>query len=128
MSEHPRTFLIEKPILATEAMPGAGNQPELRERPSSLPQPTGLGRSATADVVLQAAEPKSPERKSRRFRKLLLIGASLLALSGAAYFGWEYWTVGRFQVSTDDAYVKADNTTIAPKVSGYIGDRAGRRQ
>ena len=31
-----------------------------------------------------------------------------------------YWTVGRFQVSTDDAYVKADNTTIAPKVAGYI--------
>ena len=25
-----------------------------------------------------------------------------------------------FQVSTDDAYVKADNTTIAPKVSGYL--------
>jgi membrane fusion protein, multidrug efflux system len=36
------------------------------------------------------------------------------------YFGWNYWTVGRLQVSTDDAYVKADNTTIAPKVSGYI--------
>jgi membrane fusion protein (multidrug efflux system) len=30
------------------------------------------------------------------------------------------WTVGRFLVSTDDAYVKADNTTIAPKVSGYL--------
>jgi hypothetical protein len=25
---------------------------------------------------------------------------------------------GRFLVSTDDAYVQADNTTIAPKVSG----------
>ena len=28
--------------------------------------------------------------------------------------------VGQFLVSTDDAYVKADNTTIAPKVSGYL--------
>ena len=28
--------------------------------------------------------------------------------------------MGRFEVSTDDAYIKADNTTIAPKVSGYI--------
>ena len=53
-------------------------------------------------------------------RKLLLAGASLVALAGAAYFGWQYWTVGRFEVSTDDAYVQADNTTIAPKVSGYI--------
>jgi membrane fusion protein (multidrug efflux system) len=41
-------------------------------------------------------------------------------LSGAAWHGWNYWTVGRFLVSTDDAYVKADNTTIAPKVSGYL--------
>jgi membrane fusion protein (multidrug efflux system) len=45
----------------------------------------------------------------------------VLALAGGADFGWNYWTVGRFQISTDDAYVKADNTTIAPKISGYIG-------
>jgi len=55
-------------------------------------------------------------------RKLLLIGASVFALAGAAYFGWDYWTVGRFQVSTDDAYVKADSTAVAPKVSGYIAE------
>lgn len=53
-------------------------------------------------------------------RRLLFAGASLAALIGAAYYGWEYWTVGRFEVSTSDAYVQADNTTIAPKVSGYI--------
>jgi membrane fusion protein (multidrug efflux system) len=56
----------------------------------------------------------------RSWRKLLLAGAGALALAGASYFGWQYWTVGRFEVSTDDAYVQADNTTIAPKVSGYI--------
>jgi membrane fusion protein (multidrug efflux system) len=50
----------------------------------------------------------------------LLVGASLIAIAGASHYGWRYWTVGRFEVSTDDAYVKADNTTIAPKVSGYI--------
>jgi membrane fusion protein (multidrug efflux system) len=53
-------------------------------------------------------------------RKALLAGAGLLALAAAGYFGWDYWTVGRFQVSTDDAYVQADNTTVAPKVSGYL--------
>jgi len=83
MSEHPRTFLIEKPILATEAIPDAqsyaGTEFGLRVQPSNLSQPTGAGRAATADIVLQAAEPKS-----HRFRKLLLIRASLLALSGAA--------------------------------------------
>ena len=44
----------------------------------------------------------------------------LAVFAGAADFGWQYWTVGRFEVSTDDAYVQADNTTIAPKVSGYV--------
>jgi membrane fusion protein (multidrug efflux system) len=53
-------------------------------------------------------------------RKVLLTGAALLAMSAAGYFGWQYWTVGRFQVSTDDAYVQADSTVIAPKISGYL--------
>jgi len=53
-------------------------------------------------------------------RNGLLASVALLGVATAAYFGQQYWTVGRFQISTDDAYVKADNTTIAPKVSGYL--------
>jgi membrane fusion protein, multidrug efflux system len=120
MSEHPRNFLIEQPIPATTAAPGladrAGTELELRARPSGLQQ-SAEESSPMTEITLDA-----PETKRRRLRKLLLIGASVLALAGAAYLGSEYWTVWRFQVSTDDAYVKADNTTIAPKVSGYIGD------
>jgi membrane fusion protein, multidrug efflux system len=59
----------------------------------------------------------APKAESHPLRRLVLVGASVLALAGAGHFGWDYWTVGRFQVSTDDAYVKADSTTIAPKVS-----------
>src|SRR6516165_7772658 len=70
--------------------------------------------------ALRSAAAHTPKASRHPLRKLLLIGASILAVAGATYFGWDYWTVGRFQVSTDDAYVKADNTTIAPKVSGYI--------
>jgi membrane fusion protein, multidrug efflux system len=58
--------------------------------------------------------------KKINLRKLLLTGAALVALAGSAWYGWDYWTVGQYLVSTDDAYVKADNTTIAPKVSGYL--------
>jgi membrane fusion protein, multidrug efflux system len=72
----------------------------------------------TAD---REAAPERPVVKKNRLRRPLLAGASLLVLAGAAYFGWQYWTVGRFEVSTDDAYVQADSMTIAPKVSGYIG-------
>jgi membrane fusion protein, multidrug efflux system len=60
--------------------------------------------------------------KARRigWRSLLLGGAALLAVGAVGDLGWGYWTTGRFEVSTDDAYVKADTTIIAPKVSGYL--------
>ncbi len=58
--------------------------------------------------------------KKFNFRKVLMAGAAVAVLAGAAWYGWDYWTVGQYLVSTDDAYVKADNTTIAPKVSGYL--------
>ena len=106
MSQHPTVFTIEKAIPAAEATPGLVPPRELRV-PSPEPESQPTGDAANAS-------------RKRSVRKLLLIGASLVAVAGASDFGWRYWTVGRFQVSTDDAYVKADNTTIAPKVSGYI--------
>lgn len=49
-----------------------------------------------------------------------MAGVGALALAAAGHLGASYWTVGRFQVSTDDAYVQTDNKTIAPRVSGYL--------
>jgi len=43
----------------------------------------------------------------------------LLALAAAAY-GINYVLVGRFYVSTDDAYVRANNTMLGARVSGHI--------
>ena len=77
---------------------------------------TDVGASAT-----QAASPVRPSLKDR-LRKVLLAGAAVAVLAAGGWYGFDYWTVGRFAVSTDDAYVKADNTTIAPKVSGYLSD------
>jgi membrane fusion protein (multidrug efflux system) len=68
------------------------------------------------------AAPPTKTAVKRALRKGLLAGAALLGLAAAGYAGTQYWTVGRFQVTTDDAYVKADNTTIAPKVSGYLSE------
>ena len=45
-----------------------------------------------------------------------------LGVAGAADFGHYYLTTGRYLETTDDAYVKADSTIIAPKVSGYIAE------
>jgi len=54
-------------------------------------------------------------------RKVLIIsGAALILVAAVAAFGHQWWTVGRFTESTDDAYVGGDITVIAPKVSGFI--------
>jgi membrane fusion protein (multidrug efflux system) len=39
---------------------------------------------------------------------------------GIGYYGINWFTVGRFMVSTDDAYVSADTSTITAKVAGYV--------
>jgi membrane fusion protein (multidrug efflux system) len=76
-------------------------------------QPDLRAVSAPADTAVPAA-------RRLNLRKLLMTGAALAVLAGGAWYGWDYWTVGQYLVSTDDAYVKADSTTIAPKVTGYL--------
>ncbi|MBN8897795.1 MAG: HlyD family secretion protein [Rhodospirillales bacterium] len=71
----------------------------------------------------RAEDPRlaSPTRPRRFGAKRLAIGAAVvLGVAAAAHFGLDYWQNGRFLVATDDAYVQADNTLIAPRVSGYI--------
>jgi membrane fusion protein (multidrug efflux system) len=75
----------------------------------------------TQDKASTSEAPHTPTaRKKFNFRKALMACAVVAAVAGAAWYGWDYWTVGQYLVSTDDAYVKADSTTIAPKVSGYL--------
>jgi membrane fusion protein (multidrug efflux system) len=103
MSRHSTSFEAESEVSA-ETVEG------LLPEPNPLPNP-GVN-------PVPAAIP--PAKPTGRFRRLLLAGAAAAALAGASWYGWDYWTLGRFLVSTDDAYVRADNTTIAPKVSGYL--------
>ncbi|QRM33877.1 HlyD family secretion protein [Microvirga sp. VF16] len=104
MSQQSAPFTAEKPALTVLS-------PHLTNR---APEPDPSAAPVQADPIGR------PAGTRRRLRALLLVGAGLLALAGAADYGWRYWTVGRFTVSTDDAYVRADNSTIAPKVPGYI--------
>jgi membrane fusion protein (multidrug efflux system) len=55
-------------------------------------------------------------------KRAALALAVVLGVAGAADFGHYYLTTGRYLETTDDAYVKADSTIVAPKVSGYIAD------
>ena len=66
--------------------------------------------------------PRAARPRLLSARRLLLAGAAIVAIVGASDYGWYYWTTGRFEVSTDDAYVRADSTIIAPKVGGYLSE------
>ncbi|GJD45580.1 Colistin resistance protein EmrA [Methylobacterium cerastii] len=80
-------------------------------------------RAAQKAVEPPPAAPKvaePPAAKTRSRKKLVLAGLLCAVLAGGGYQGWQYWTVGRFFVSTDDAYVQADISVLAAKVSGYL--------
>ena len=98
---------------------------------TSFPTDQPVRPAGAAEALLPAAAAAAPQvlaAKKLNLRKLLLTGAAIAALAGAAWYGWDYWTVGQYLVSTDDAYVKADSTTIAPKVSGYLQQVLVERQ
>ena len=60
-------------------------------------------------------------RSLRRIARWLGLIAAILVIAGAAaWYGWSWWTLGRFMESTDDAYVGGEVTTIASKVAGFI--------
>jgi membrane fusion protein, multidrug efflux system len=63
----------------------------------------------------------APKREFPAKRRTWLLGG-IVALIGISIYGWYYWTVARFEESTDDAYVEADATVVAPKVGGYLRD------
>jgi membrane fusion protein, multidrug efflux system len=75
-----------------------------------------------------SAERSSSGRRARvrrlhvSLRSILLAAAGAGAIAAAVLYGQYYWTTARFMVSTDDAYLQADNVLISPKVAGYISD------
>ena len=83
-------------------------------------------RSKPAEAPLQTRnepEPKQlPTQKKRPTRRLLLLLVILAGVGAAGYYGLDWYQNGRFIVSTDDAYVRADMAIIAAKVSGYISE------
>jgi membrane fusion protein, multidrug efflux system len=70
------------------------------------------------DIAPAAKTGPGSRRRLGPRHALWSVGALLCVALGT--WGVRYWSVGRFIESTDDAYVQADSTTVAPKVSGYI--------
>src|SRR4051812_28148825 len=90
-----------------------------RTTPADEPGPRNapaapLDAPETAPSATTVAAPKSGKRK------FVVMGlVALLALAAAGY-GTYYTFVGRFYVSTDDAYVRSNNTMLGARVAGHI--------
>ena len=85
-----------------------------RSPPDAPEKPLTDKPAASASDAPAAGAPRSGKRK------FVLVGVGvLLALAVAGYAGY-YTLVGRFYISTDDAYVRANNTMLGARVSGHI--------
>ena len=93
---------------------GAHPQPEAGAQ-SSMRKPEPEAEAADAETAKAAPQPSSK-------RKLILGALAAVLLGTVGYFGTHYVLVGRYQVSTDDAYVRANATTLAAKVPGYVAE------
>ncbi len=88
---------------------------ESKRRPGEMPAVEKPAPAAPPAAVAPQAAAAKPGRK-----RFILIGfVALLALAGASYAVY-YTLIGRFYVSTDDAYVRANNTMLGARVAGHI--------
>jgi membrane fusion protein, multidrug efflux system len=94
-------------------------------RPADEARPAAPGPQAPAEPRVAptgappAANAANEDRSGGRRRKIL-IGVAALVLLGATAYGVNYFIVGRYRVTTDDAYVRANNTTLGARVAGHI--------
>ena len=86
------------------------------EPPAATPKEpaTARAKSETSGETT-AATPRSGKKR-------VFLGIGALALMAVCYFAYQYITVGRFIVSTDDAYVGAYMAIIAPKIPANVAE------
>jgi len=75
-----------------------------RDRPSRAAALRSMGKTVLKRVLLSA----------------LLLGVATLGVGE----GWRWWNHDRYFVETDDAYVTAETTWVAAKISGHIAEIA----
>ena len=95
---------------ADSAVAGAPEHGQSESRAPSLPV-----------VAPTTTAPAASMFKVNRTRVFMGVAAAAL-LAAAGWLGYDYLTAGRFMVTTDDAYVRAYNTTLGAKVSGYVSE------
>jgi membrane fusion protein (multidrug efflux system) len=104
-------------------MPAAKSFGEAHDPAARIERPAQHAAEQPGSLPVRAVNPAEIITPASRHRRAKSIVFTLVLMAGAAaggYWGYDYWTTGQYLQWTDDAYVKADSTTIAPKISGYI--------
>jgi membrane fusion protein, multidrug efflux system len=80
-----------------------------------------LDRTASADIAPDGLRDILASRRHIRLsRRLIVLLLGVIAAGGVAWYGWNWWQVGRFVETTDDAYVGGNVTTLSPHVAGFV--------
>ena len=74
----------------------------------------GEVQTASNDAVAATTAPPV------NYRRYAAYAAIALAALFAVWKGADWWTTGRFEVTTDNAYIRADITTVSSKIQGYV--------
>ncbi|TWB94696.1 membrane fusion protein (multidrug efflux system) [Bradyrhizobium macuxiense] len=105
-----------------EGGPSISREPATSARPEITARAPAEGRPVGKEPAPPATIPPEVTPQNRGFLRrrpvVSAIGAVLLAATlGGGYLYWDY--TGHFE-STDDAFIAARQSALAPKVSGYI--------
>lgn len=106
--------------LARDGSAAPGEQLRLSPSEETVAHRTAEAPATAKPVGAPAttADPAAP--KSGKRKKIVLMGIGALLALAAVSYGIYYVLVGRFYVSTDDAYVRANNTTLGARVAGHV--------
>ena len=116
---NPSASSITRPLVLSRKNASAiGGEAIVRRLRRDAPAAAPLSRPRKGDTA--AGDEKAPPRSLRK--RAILVVALLLALGGASRFGWHWWMHGRFEETTDNAFLQADKVVVAPKVGGFVAE------
>lgn len=95
---------------------------ELSAASSAPPVQTNPSRHFELNGEMDLPSPKKNRKPS--LKRAAFVVLIVFAGVGVSKLAYDWWTVGRFIESTDDAYIGGDVTVIAPEVSGFISQLA----
>ncbi|MGI4765249.1 MAG: HlyD family secretion protein [Janthinobacterium lividum] len=92
---------------------------KLPETPTS-PQQAAAPQPGIPTATLPAPVVLTTQPRKGGMKKLILTAVLLAAVAYGGHTGWHWWTVGRFQETTDNAFLQADKVTVSPRISGFV--------